>query len=107
MVAGMEMSGRMPARRVVAAAHVTARLAHPQVDPVATDPQAVLAALGAGLDVGDGLEVCALHGWQRRCRRSRRAPWELHGARCPFGQPLVRPGEHSRETMTPWLWVDS
>ncbi len=50
-VAGLvEVARRMLVRRVVAAAHVTALLAHPQVHPSAVDLQALVAAVVGRLD---------------------------------------------------------
>src|SRR3954454_12428338 len=57
MALGGEVSGGVPIWRVVATADVTARHAHPQVDPLAADAQAVLAALAARRDIGDLIEV--------------------------------------------------
>src|SRR5207244_11179668 len=54
-----EVRGCVPVRRVVAAAHVTAGHAEPQVDPLVADPQAVLAAVRARDDFADLIEVGA------------------------------------------------
>ena len=52
----------MPVRRIVATADVPARHAHPKVDPFAADPQAIFAAVSAGLDVADPIAVGARGG---------------------------------------------
>jgi hypothetical protein len=54
-----EVFRRVPVLRRVAAADVTARPAEAQVDPLVADLQAVLAAVGARLDVADLGEVRA------------------------------------------------
>jgi hypothetical protein len=51
------MGGRVSVRRVVAASDVTARHAHPKVDPLAADAHAVFASRAARRDVGYLIEV--------------------------------------------------
>src|ERR1700674_1361925 len=59
-VAGpLEMCSCVLVRRVVAAAHVPADHAEAQVHPPATHPQAVFAAVGAGGDFADLIDVVA------------------------------------------------
>src|SRR5438309_10939066 len=55
----VEVGCRMLALRVVAAAHMPAGHAQPQVDPGTADLQAVLAAVGARGDLTDLVEVGA------------------------------------------------
>ncbi len=59
--AGLMVRGRVFALRVVAAADVTAGLAHPQVDPLHAEGQALLAArdLRRKVEALDRIEVCA------------------------------------------------
>lgn len=60
---GVKVRSRMPAGRVVAAPHVAARQAEPEVFPPATGGKAVRATLrGSRIDVADLLEVVALLG---------------------------------------------
>src|SRR4030095_1555953 len=54
---GVEVRRRVPVRRRVAAAHVAADEAQPQVQPGVARLQAVLAPLGAGRDGADLAEV--------------------------------------------------
>lgn len=49
-----EVGRRVLIRRAVAAADVPARQAQPEMEPLSTGPQAVRAAIAAGLDVADG-----------------------------------------------------
>src|SRR4051812_42238662 len=59
-VAGLvEVRGGVAVGRVVAATHVAAHHAHPQVHPPTADSEAVLAAFAARLHVGDLVEVAA------------------------------------------------
>ena len=59
MALRMEVRGRVAIRRVVAAAHVTAGHAQPQVQPSPADAQAVLAPFATRRDVDDLVEVSA------------------------------------------------
>jgi len=55
----LKMRGRVLVRRGIAAAHMTTAKAQAQVEPFRAYPEAVLATIGAGWDVGGGLEVFA------------------------------------------------
>jgi hypothetical protein len=59
----MKMFGRVFVFRGIAAAHVTARQAQPQMDPRIARFQALFAAAGVGLHVVDLIQMMArLHG---------------------------------------------
>src|SRR4029077_2890395 len=64
VVGAMEMGGRVSVWRVVAAAHVAAAHAQPEVHPTASHLEAVLAAVGAGGDFLDLVEMLASGHWQ-------------------------------------------
>src|SRR5437016_2819427 len=101
-----EVRGGVPVRRVVTAADVATRHAHPEVHPLAPDAQAVLAPVATRSHVADLVEVSAglVHAHARRARanrkktsgavtratrRARRAP------RSAAGWPSSRPGMRS------------
>ena len=54
-----EVLARVPVRRIVAAADVTADHAEPEVDPLRANAQAVFAAVGAWGDFADLIEMRA------------------------------------------------
>jgi hypothetical protein len=62
MLRGLEMLARMLVLRVIAAAHVPAASAQPQVYPRVTEFEALLTAMGAMARVGclDGTQMSAL-----------------------------------------------
>src|SRR3954469_14210930 len=78
MLGAVEMLGGVLAAGLVAAAHMAASAAHPQVKPFPAQLEALLAALGAGRDRGDGIEMgteflahcaatlCAASSWRAR-----------------------------------------
>ena len=59
VVRRLEMFGRVPARGVVTAADVPARLTHSQVNPRSARGEALDAPIGAGRHVEDFVEVLA------------------------------------------------
>jgi len=61
MVCRMEMFGRMPILRVVAAAHMTASQTQPQLDPRIAHLQTFFAAIRAGYYVVDLIDMLALY----------------------------------------------
>jgi len=73
MVSFPKVGGGVPVRRVVAAAHVAAASAQPEMDPTAPRREAFLAAARAGHDSVDGEHVRAGQGalLMKRCRKLR------------------------------------
>src|ERR1700694_4207354 len=59
VVHAVEMGGGVSVRRAVTAAHMAAGHAQPQVHPTSPDLEAVLAAVGAGGDGADLVEMLA------------------------------------------------
>jgi len=59
MPGGMEVFRGMLILRIIAAAHLPADHAHPQVDPGITNPQAFQTTIPTGLDIRDLISVGA------------------------------------------------
>src|SRR4051812_27143970 len=79
VVVGAPVCGGVAVRRVVATPDVAAGLAHPQMDPLATDAKAVFTSLARGFDVADGVEVRACVGCHAADRKHR-DPMSRRGA---------------------------
>jgi hypothetical protein len=62
VIFGTKVRGRVPVRRVVTAADVSARHAHSQVEPLTADAKAVLASIATGRHVANLVEVTARRG---------------------------------------------